>query len=842
VQSWLESDCHLTAAAARNLLWYVRRQIEQAGCVPTDKTLLIEGFRDQVGDWHVAVLSPFGSRFNLALRLAVEGRFRQRFGYHPQCLHHDDGLLLRVADMDEPPLDLLDGLTPENVEPLILAELDDSALFAIRFRQNAARALLMPRTRPDKRAPLWLQRLKGRSLLQIAKQHPGFPVVVETYRECLHDHLDLPRLVELLKDIATGQVELVRRRADTPSPFASSLLFGFTAAFMYDYDRVDARGVDSAPPDRQLLDQILKPSEHGHLLDPRAVHQVERRLRGVGLPPRTVEEMAEWLRRLGDLTPQELDGSMPEFLQSLAAQGRAQRITLAGVAAPERWILTEESDVYRKAFQQESSGSEAATIILRRFLQSHALVGLADILARYPFASRWAEEQLNDWVRTGSAVAVPAEVSVQFALPANLQQVQRTSLALQRREILSCPPHQFVDFLLRWQQRHPATQREGPDGLRSVLEQLEGLSLPAELWEQTVLPSRVKDYQGRWLDELIQGGEWLWLGHGTDKTDIAFIVREHLAQHSRPTVDEAFPASTDAVYEHLRQHGASFLLDVAQQVGTQPGRVRKALWQLLRAGLATNDRFDVIRRGEEPDAVEVGQGNPRGRPTTRRRVASLRPEGRWSLVHYGMPESEARAVHQASLLLERYGVVCRDLAMLDESLVSWRVLYEVLSRMEWAGDVRRGYFVEGLSGAQFALPEAAQQLAALARPALATEPAILLHSQDPANLYGSGAPLEGPLNRRGGNWLVLRAGRPILWIENHGRRLTPSPQATPDDLTAAAACLRELLRTGHGVQLRGKVVVDEWNGQPITSTAGRDVLEAAGFVRDYQAMTLYAGW
>ena len=881
---WLQSECHLDPAAAYNLRDYIRQQIERAGCVPTDQTILVEAFRDQVGDWHVAILAPFGSRFNLALRLVLEARFRRRCGYQPQCLHHDDGLLMRFIDVDEPPLDLLVDLLPEEVESAILEELADSALFAIRFRQNAARALLLPRTSPDKRAPLWLQRLKARSLLQIARQYPSFPVVVETYRECLHDHLDVSRLRELLQDIRAGRVQVVKRRAEAPSPFAAGLLFSFTAAFMYDYDQVDPRG-ESAALDRQLLDQLLAPERHR--LDPRAVFQVERRLRGLGRPPRTAEEMAEWLRRLGDLAPSELEGPMAGFLAELESAGRACRVTLPGCAEPERWVLTEDLPIYVRAFgmsgvangacdgsgesqtgaitrpaRPDSSAAfqtpqDAAEVIVRRFVQTHALVSLADVLARYPVEEGWARQRFAAWTAAGQLVALrPAAGGDEprWAAPANLEQMQRGTLAVLRREVLTCPAHQFADFLLRWQYRHPATRREGPEGLRAVLRRLEGLPLPAELWEQTVLPARVRDYQGRWLDDLSSAGEWLWACQGDEAGagELAFFHREHLPRLARPPRAADQPPDGDCalVYEHLRRHGASFVVDIAQATGRPPSRVRASLWRLLRWGLASNDRFDVVRRGEEAAGADGAADT--GRPSLRRLLrprAGGRPEGRWALLAWGTPDTETRAIHQASLLLERYGVVTRELALLDPWALPWRVLYEVLSRLEWTGAVRRGYFVEGFSGAQFALPEAAEQLAGHVRPARAAEPVILLHALDPANLYGSAAPLDLPLpdgvrpfTRRPGNWLALRAGHPVLLVEGHGKRLTALPGAGPDDLACAVACLPDLLRTAHGVNPRGKLSVEEWNGRPVTATAGRELLAAAGFVRDYQAMTLYAAW
>ena len=276
---WLQRECHLDANTARNLRQHVTRQLIATGSLPTDRSLQVEASRDQLGDWQTVLLSPLGTRLHLSLRMALEARLRQRLGYRPQCMHHNDGVLLRFTDMDEPLLDLFDGLTPENVEELVLDELADSPLFALRFRQNAARSLLMPRGQAGRRAPLWLQRMRGRDLLQVCRRHPDFPVVAETFRECLQDHLDVPRLQQLLSDIRAGKVEIATRRAETPSPFASGLLFSFTAAYMYQYDRTEAEGNGAGTLDRRLLEQLVAPERQAHLLDPRAIHQVERRLR-----------------------------------------------------------------------------------------------------------------------------------------------------------------------------------------------------------------------------------------------------------------------------------------------------------------------------------------------------------------------------------------------------------------------------------------------------------------------------------------------------------------------------------------------------------------------------------
>ncbi|MCI0462257.1 MAG: DEAD/DEAH box helicase, partial [Gemmataceae bacterium] len=729
---WLERDYHLDPAAARNLRSYVRRQLAVASCLPTDVTLFLEAFRDPLGDWQILVLSSFGSQVHLALRLALEARLRQRLGYTPRCLHHTEGVLLHLTESDEPPLDLFDGLTPDNVEALLLEELADSALFALRFRQNAARALLLPQARPGQRAPLWLQRLRGRDLLQVARRHPDFPIVAETFRECLHDHLDLPHLQQLLADLQAGRIRVVTRRAETPSPFAAGLLFEFTAGNMYQYDGVVSE--PSRPPalDPQFLHQLLTPGQHGHLLDPRAVQQVERRLRGLGQPPRTATEMAEWLRRLGDVAPADLTEPMADLMSQLEADGRAKQITLPSCPQPQRWVLTEEEQIYQQAFAAADPGQAqvAAETILSRFLQTHALVGLQDILARYPFEARWTERKLEEWATCGRAVVIPATAeteSVQWSAPDNLEQVQRGSLALLRREVVTCPVPQFVDFVLRWQGLHPATRRDSTLGLPDVLERLQGISLPAALWEQAVLPARVPDYQPRWLDEAVATGEWIWVCQNAGEDgpgSLAFWRREHLAQLPPPELSANGTPDpvAERIREQLRQRGACFVTDLAAEMGLPPSAVREALWTLLRQGWITNDRFDVIRRGDEAridrQAAETGERAPplplrsallHARTSMRRRAAQS-PEGRWSLLPWGRPDTEEHAVFRAEVLLQRYGIVARELALLDPAMPPWRVLYEVLSRMEWAGAVRRGYFAEGLSGAQFALPEAASLL------------------------------------------------------------------------------------------------------------------------------------
>lgn len=842
---WLQDDYFLDPRSARNLLHHVRRQLDGGGALPTDRTLAVEASRDQLGDWQVILLSPFGGRLHLTLRLALECRLHQRLGYRPQCLHHDDGILIRLTESEEPLFDLFHGLTPANVEAMILEELADSALFALRFRQNAARALMLPRSKTGQRAPLWLQRLRGKDLLQAARKQADFPVVVETFRECLHDHLDVPRLQQLLRDIQNGTIKVETKQRELPSPFAANIVFAFTAANLYRGDEVEPER-NTAGLDRELLGELLAPADGEHLLNPQAIHQVEKRLRGVGRPPRSVAEMAEWLRRLGDLTPAELEGPMAGFLDELQSDGRACRFEVPRTTVPTRWLLVEERPRYEQAFGLiPASGEqqqEAALAILHRFLDTHALVSLADVLGRYPFEPAWAERQLRCWAESGRVVQLPPvddSETVRWSAPENLEQVQRGSLGMLRREIVTCSPPQLVDFQLRWQGAHPDTCG---NSVADALLRLQGVLLPAKVWETAVLPARVHGYQGRRLDEWISGGGGSWIMQGNED-NVAFLDRAEILDSAAPVNPSDTPLSTEeqAVLDLLRQRGATFVVDLAHAGGLSPSVVRDALWKLATRALVTNDHFDVVRRGQ-PTTPPAGSALSRRRPLQN-------PEGRWALLPWAtVPVPEQQAILLAARLLHRHGIAARELALLDPWLPPWRVLYEVLSRLELSGEVRRGYFAEGLSGAQFALPEAVRLLQEQHLPSTAVAPVVLLHAQDPANLYGSGAPLDIPLldggtrsfSRRGNNWIVLRAGKPVLLIEQQGKRLTALPTASRADIAAAVGCLPSLCAANGNV--RHRLTVDEWNGQPVTTTEGRELLEAAGFVRDYQGMTLYAVW
>lgn len=885
VLRWLRDDYQLDERSARALLRLVGRQLDVAGAAPDDRTVLVESFVDEAGETGLAVLTPFGGRLHHALKLVLQDALRRRLGIDAACLHGDEGLLFRIPGNDEPPTDLFRGLTSELAERSIRAGLGESALFGLRFRQNAGRALLMPRPDPSKRTPLWLQRLRAKDLLQAVRQVPDFPIVVETYRECLDHDLDLPRLRAFLDAIVGGSIRVVERRGQTPSPFAAGLVFAFTSAFLYEWD--EPRRADRPEGRGDVTDGMLDPlldtsagSSYAPWLDPEAVGRVEGRLRGVGRPPRTVDEMAEWLRLLGDLAPSDLSGPMPGFLNDLGAQGRAVTIDLPGVDEPRRWVSDEDVPRYRDAFglgvDHPQGGGEttehrtALASIVRRYLRTRALVTVEELATRYPIEPDLAVELLEEWADEGGLVRVDAGPDVTDSSPrwadrANLDEVRRLAIALRRRESVAVTPEVYADYVARRQHVHPETRLEGPAAVGLVLDQLQGLAAPAELWEAEILPRRLRDHRPAWLDERLALDGWQWRAAGCEDARgesmrVAFVRRDVTDITFAPPSDLPEPLKIQAkVLGRLTAHGAEFTGALASDLGLPPSQIRAALDALMRRGQVTNDRFDPLRAAGRAmaEALDGARASDHGRargPTKRPRLGSLRrrmssvPEGRWSALREASPplSEEQRVLAWAEVLLDRYGVLCRETAALDPWAPAWRRLFPVLDRAELRGELRRGYFVEGLSGIQYAVPETIEALSRLAGTAGgAAAPPILLHALDPANLYGSGAPLDVPLLEGGtarlprnlGNYLVLLGGRPVLIVEAHGKRLTGLDSASEDELRSALGLLPSLAGPSRRV-----LKVESYNLAATLASPAAPWLAELGFVRDFPGMAFYATW
>jgi ATP-dependent Lhr-like helicase len=661
----------------------------------------------------------------------------------------------------------------------------------------------------------------------------------------------------------------------------SELVFALTAAFMYSWDepRTADRKPAAAVVDEDLLGALLRDGAAADpaWLDPQAIGRVDTRLRRTARPPRTVEEMAEHLRRLGDLTEAEAVGPMATFLAELERAGRAAAIDLPGTSDPRRWISAEDAPSYRAAFPgtivgwamptgdglgavgnahpTESDPEQARTSIVQRFLRTHALVGLADLTARYPIAPHEALDLLERWAEQGSAVRVghAGDPSGEmWAERDNLAEMRRATVAVRRRESLAVAPEVFAEFLLRWQHVHPATRGEGPAFFETVLEQLQGLSMPARLWETEVLPRRVAGYRPAWLDDVVGRGSWLWRADGAARVEprVAFFAREFGGWDELPGGTEGLGPDEAKALELLERKGASFADELARASGLEPSRVRRALLELAGRGLATNDRFDPMRPGGDSTLTALAEasrdrGGGRSLRIRPRRSIPGQSEGRWSRLNPHPADPEARGLAWASVLLDRYGVLSREVVALEPSAPAWGELAPLLSRAEWRGEVRRGYFVEGLSGVQYASEEAAAELARPAAHPAAASPVILLPTVDPANIYGAGAPLDvelldggtARLPRVAGNYLAIRDGRPVLIVESYGKRLTTLPWAAPGDIDSALKLLPTLIGPGRRI-----LKVELYNGVPAAEAPACDRLAEAGFVRDYPGMAYYAGW
>lgn len=825
----LAEECRVSEEGVDNLLAHIRRQGRHSGAVPDDRTVIVETFRDQAGELGLAILTPFGGRLHHGLKLALTARLRERLGVQLACLHADDGILFRLPGMDEFPHDPFAGLDADMAERLIREEIGDSALFGLRFRQAAGRALLMPKPDPTKRTPLWLQRLRAKDLLQVARQFPDFPIVIEAYRECLDDDLDLGRLRGFLDRLNAGEIRVARHDGEVASPFASELLFRFQANFMYEWDQPKQPKPREHHPKARNSDPLTS-----DLLDDVAVRRLDERLRG-GLP-RSAPEMAEHLRSVGDLSVDETPGVMLTFLAELEADEIARRIQLA---REERWILAEEAETYRAAFA-DPPDLDARDAILRRYLRTHALVGLPDLTARYPIA----EFEAADWLLRQSLLGHASKLedgSDLFADPQNLSEARRFTLALQRKEAIAVTPEVFADYLLWRQGARADVRREGSAMVAAAIERLQGHVAPASAWEAELLPRRVKDFRPAWLDAALVEGGWTWraLPREAGGDDFVALLPRGF-EGSWPNRDGAsVPDEESRVADWLSRRGASFLDEISSGLGIEPSRARAALAGLVRRGEASNDRFDPLRPGPQSlaEANASSSASARGRISLRQR-STPGPQGRWYLVPPGSPDPEAAATAWAAVLLDRYGILAREVAGLEPAAPPWRELSGVLDRAEWRGEVRRGFFVEGLSGAQYATPEAAEELA---RHAPSPEPTMIA-AADPANPYGSSGlfdiPLvdggKGRLLRTFTNFVALSSGRPILIVEGLGRRLTIPGSASEAEIRPALRLLTALAGP-----TRRTLKVEAIDGLPALDSPAAAWLIEAGFVRDFPGLAYY---
>ncbi len=920
-QRRLVEEHDLDELAAANVLGYLEEEHEATGALPTDRTIVLQRFRDELGDWRICLLTPFGARVHAPWALAIEARLREALGVEVQPIWSDDGIVVRLPATEAGPeawLDTTPATQPDplsrfgagsvahqaeaavlvpaaDVEELVTATVGGSALFASRFRENAARALLLPRRRPGQRTPLWQMRQRSSQLLAVASRYPTFPIVLETYREVLADVFDLPALRDILSAIERREMRVVSVETSRASPFASSLLFDYIATYMYEGDAplLDRRA-QALALDRDLLRELLGAEQLRELLDAGALADLELELQALtpGRSAASADAVHDLLRRLGDLSEDEVAARVRgdeaatrqraagEWLATLLSDRRALRVRIAGEA---RWIALEDAARFRDAVGVAlppglpepwlMPSPDALTALLARWSRTHG-----PFLTDAP-ADRWrlprgiVEAGLEALMAAGRLLRGefrPGGVEREWCDPEVLRLLRRRSLARLRREIEPVEAEALARFLPAWHGIGAAAG--GPDRLAEVIAQLEGLALPASVLERDVLPARVRGYSPQMLDQLGVAGEVVWVGAGSlgrDDGRVALYRPDRLALFlpgsADPAADQAEGADAwlhAALREHLASRGAAFYRDLAAAVMVAADRLGErrpnerdildGLWDLVWAGEVSNDTFAPLRALHWPRRSSDRRAGP-ARPRAGTRMGPPEAAGRWTLVADHVrtmsvltgvrePAPTERRAALASALLERHGVVTRD-AVLAEGAArgGFGAVYPVFRAMEEQGRVRRGYFIEGLGGAQFALPGAVDRLRA-GRPEASSQtarPVLLLAAADPANPYGAALPWpsgqgrhDRTPSRAAGAYVVLHDGQLVVHLERGGRSLLTWP-AFDDDAVAARTIEALRARTTNG-----RLQVERVDGQDAVASPHRARLEGLGFRASYRGLVL----
>ncbi|KUH65437.1 ATP-dependent helicase [Mycolicibacterium novocastrense] len=875
--------------ATDNLWQLIDDQRQATGVVPSDTTFVVERFRDELGDWRVILHSPYGLRVHGPLALAVSRRLRERYGIEEKPTASDDGIIVRLPDTeDAPPGADLFVFDADEIEPIVTAEVGGSALFASRFRECAARALLLPRRHPGKRSPLWHQRQRAAQLLDVARKYPDFPIVLEAVRECLQDVYDVPALTELMHRVAQRRLRIVEVETTTPSPFAASLLFGYVGAFMYEGDSPLAeRRAAALSLDSVLLAELLGRVELRELLDPQVITSTNRQLQHLSddRKARDAEGIADLLRLLGPLTEAEIadratTSDIGGWLDGLRAAKRALTVSFADETW---WIAIEDIGLLRDgvgvavpvgvptAFTE--SVDDPLGELLGRYARTRGPFTTHDAAARFGLGLRVTADVLGRMAIDGKLIrgeftdlpVADPTAAEQWCDADVLKILRRRSLAALRAQIEPVSTAAYGRFLPAWQSVGSA-HSSGVDGLATVIDQLAGVPIPASAVEPLVFGQRVRDYQPAMLDELLASGEVTWSGAGQIGGGDGWIAF-HSAESapltlSAPTEIE-FTDSHRAILETLDRGGAFFF----RQLTDNPNEDHKnALWDLIWAGWVTGDTFAPVRaklmgtRGASGRRSAPAHRQRRRAPRlssysvahAQTRNADPTVAGRWSALPAAEPESTVRAHFQAELLLGRHGVLTKGAVGAEGVPGGFAMLYKVLTAFEDAGRCQRGYFVESLGGAQFAVASTVDRLRSYLDSVDSDHRdyhAIVLAAADPANPYGAALPwptkrTDDDVTHRPGRKagaLVAMVDGELVWFLERGGRSLLSFTGDTDAHIAAAAALADLVSSGRA----GSFLVEKVNGVPVLEpgaegerAAVHDALLGAGFARTPRGLRL----
>jgi ATP-dependent Lhr-like helicase len=836
----------LDARAAENLVRYLADQAAATGAVPDDRTIVIERTRDELGDWRICLLSPFGGRIHAPWAMAVVERVRAETGTDAETMWTDDGFVIRFPETEAPPDPALLLPASDEAEPLVVRQLGATALFAAKFREAAARALLLPRRRPGGRTPLWQQRKRAADLLAVAAKYGSFPMILEAYRELLRDVFDIPALIETLTRIESRDIRTVTVDSAVPSPFASALLFGYVANYIYDGDAPLAeRRAQALSIDQAQLRELLGEAELRELLDADALTDVEGQLQQLDerYRARSADGVHDLLLHLGDLAVEEIErrAAVPAT-EAIDALVRDRRILSVNIGGATRFVPVEYAARYRDALGVPLPPGlpesllepvrDAALDLARRYARTHGPFTTAEFAARYAFGRSTAEALLKTLAAAGRLLEGefrPGGSGREWCDPDVLQTIRRRSLAKLRREVEPVEPPVLARLVTAWQGL--VRRRVGLDALLDVVENLQGAPLPASIFESEILAARIDGYSPGDLDALSAAGEVVWRGVepvGDRDGRVAIYLTDHLARLWRPAPSRvegpgAAPELSDrelAIVAHLKKSGASFFAPLHDAAGGgYPGETVDALWDLVWKGILTNDTFHALRAFTRAP-VRRARKRPRQGSSgafRSRRVAPPAAEGRWSLLaeRVGAPPTDTQwSTAMAQQLLSRYGVVTREVAAAEGISGGFGAVYDVLKALEDAGRVRRGYFV-GVGATQFALPAALELLRSLREPPESPE-LLVMAATDPANPYGTtlkwpGEPGRSP-TRTVGALVILVNGALAAYLPRGGRQVTAYlPEDEPARSATARAVAQALAALARDEQ-RGGLLIAELNG------------------------------
>ncbi len=867
--SRLVRENDLDTQAAENLLTFLADQANVTTVVPDDRTIVIERIRDDLGDWRVCVLTPFGNRIHTPWAMAASAQIQAAGGSHVETMATDDGFVLRFPDVDTPPDTAVLLPDPAIAQDLVVGQLSSTALFAAKFREASARALLLPRRRAQIRAPLWQQRKRASDLLSVASQFPSFPMLIEAHRECLRDTFDMPALLDVLRSVKEGAIQV--HVVDTPkaSPFAASLLFGYVGNFIYDGDAPLAeRRAAALSIDQAQLRELLGEADLRELLDSTAIAEVESQLQllGENQRARSADGIHDLLLRLGDLSRDEiaLRVDSPALLHSLVPLQRAGRILPVRIAGQPRFIAVEDAARYRDALRLSLPAGLPKSLLMpvaapvleliRRYARTHGPFTLREAAAHFGLESGPVEAALHTLVRDGRALEGgfrPGGTGREFCDAESLRHIRHKSLARLRKEIEPAEPQLFARLQTQWQ--GVLQKRRGLDALLDTIESLQGTPLPASLLETQILPSRLARYSPADLDTLIAAGEIVWFGFdplGERDGRIALYLADRLAELLPPRLasPEPLTAREEAILSELARAGALFFSQLHEAVGDgYPGETVDALWSLVWRGLVTNDTLHALRAWiARPDASRSSKRVHNQQAFRSRRTTPASAQGRWTVVpiptRTAPAEQTAWSHALAQQLLQRYGIVTRETVAQENIPGGFSAIYEVLKALEAQGRVRRGYFIAGLGGAQFAQPAAVDLLRSLRDTESEKPELVSLAATDPANPWGSILRWPEPddpgtsLSRSVGATVILRNGNLVAYLRRNNPAIQvflpsdePDRSAAARDLTGFLYQMAQELLQNPETRHHGGLLIDTVSGQPAYQHYLARFLEEAGF-------------